>query len=216
MAIMIPKNNKLALINMSNHNYQVVRYYTEEQFHNSLYSKFSWQGRLNATNRDWFINWYQKEYNQSRTHVVYTYDVLGNKELLYQPYSFAYVDKDGYVTFLSAEQAYYIYNHYKKDTHKRYVPAINRHNRYSYRGTIQGRGGERYYTKMADIKYHKSLGEPKPRGGHKKNAIKNHWDEWELELRSDCANWKAHKKYRHQYEQKVFRQEKRLKRSSRH
>ena len=93
---------------------------------------------------------------------------------------------------------------------------IKHHNKYSYRGTIQGRGGERYYAKMADIKYHKSLGEPKPRGGHKKNAIKNHWDEWELETRSDCANWKAHKKYRHQYEQKVFREEKRIKKSSRH
>ena len=133
---MIPKGNRLALINMDNHNYQVVRYYTEEQFHNSLYSKFSWQGRLNAINKRWFINWYQKEYNQSRTHVVYAYGVLGNKELLYQPYSFAYVDKDGYITFLSAEQAYSIYTHYKKDKHNKYVTRINHHNRYSYRGTI--------------------------------------------------------------------------------
>ena len=101
-------------------------------------------------------------------------------------------------------------------SHKRSFPALPRHNRYSYRGTIAGRGGERYYAKIADLRYHKSLDEPKPRGGHQKNANKSHWKDWELETRSDCANWKAHKKYHHQYEQKIFREEKQIKKSSRH
>lgn len=201
---------------MNNHDYLIVAYYTEQQFHDYLLAFMGWQNTGLAEDRNWFCKWYQKAFNQSRTSPVWTTDVWGNKVLDYEPESFAYVDSDGYLTFLSADQAYSIYNHYKKDTHKMYVPAINRHNRYSYRGTIQGRGGERYYAKMADIKYHKSLGEPKPRGGHKKNAIKNHWSEWELETRSDCANWKAHKKYRHQYEQKIFREEKRIKQSSHH
>ena len=207
---------KLARINMNNHDYRIVAYYTEQQFHDYLLASMGWQNTGLARDRNWFCKWYQKAFNQSRTSPVWTTDVWGNKVLDYEPESFAYADSDDYLTFLSADQAYSIYTHYKKDTHKRYVPAINRHNRYSYRGTIQGRGGERYYAKMADIKYHKSLGEPKPRGGHKKNAIKNHWSEWELETRSDCANWKSHKKYRHQYEQKVFREEKRIKQSSRH
>lgn len=207
---------KLARINMNNHDYRIVAYYTEQQFHDYLRASMGWQNTGLAEDRNWFCKWYQKAFNQSRTSPVLTTDVWGNKVLDYEPESFAYADSDDYLTFLSADQAYSIYTHYKKDTHKRYVPVINRHNRYSYRGTIQGRGGERYYANMADIKYHKSLGEPKPRGGHKKNAIKNHWDEWELETRSDCANWKAHKQYRHQYEQKVLREEKRIKQSSRH
>lgn len=201
---------------MDHHNYQVVNYYTEEQFHWFISSKLSWQDRLNSGNKDGFIDWYQKEYNQSRTQVVYTYDILGNKNILYYPESFGVVNKERYFTFLSAEQAYSIYVDYSKDAHKKFVPAANRHNKYSYRGTSQARGGERYYAGLADIKYHKSLGEPTPRGGHKKNADKNHWGDWELETRSDCANWKAHKKYQHQYEQKVFREEKCIKKSSQH
>lgn len=201
---------------MDNHNYQVIKYYTEEQFHWFIRSKLSWQDQLNSNNKDWFISWYQKEYNQSRTQVVYTYGILGNKNILYYPCSFGFVYKTGYFTFLSAEQAYSIYHDYRKDAHKRLTPVSKRHNKYSYRGSIQGCGGERYYAGLADIKYHKSLGEPKPRGGHKKNASKSRWEDWELELRSDCANWKAHKKYRHQYEQKVFKEEKHIKKSSQH
>lgn len=209
-------NSKLARINMNNHNYRIVDYYTEQQFHDYLQSVIGWQYTGLAQDHDWFCQWYQKAFNQSRTSRTWTTDVWGNKMLDHGPESFGYVDSDYHLTFLSADQAYQIYTHYKQDRRKKYYPRIYRHNRYSYRGSIQGRGGERYYAKMADLRYHKSLGEPKPRGGHKKNATKNHWDEWELETRSDCANWKAHKKYRHQYEQKIFREEKRIKQSSRH
>lgn len=208
--------HKLARINLENHGYQIVTYYTEQQFHDYLRALIGWQNTILAKDRNWFCRWYQKAFNQSRTSPVWTTDVWGNKVIDCEPESFAYVDLGGYLTFLSADQAYYLYIHYQPDKQKRSFPALPRHNRYSYRGTIAGRGGERYYAKMADLRYHKSLGEPKPRGGHQKNASKNHWEDWELETRSDCANWKAHKKYHHQYEQKIFREEKRIKKSSRH
>lgn len=179
---------------------------------NQFYSKIQSNLKYYLFDKTSFIKWYQKKYNQSRRQKIVNRNIYTGQIINYEiPYTFGYVDKDDYITFISAEQAWNLYNNYRPTWTNKNNQQYHRRNRYSYRNGIQGRGGERYYTQLADIKYEKSLGHPRPRGGHKKNAAKNHWDEWELEVRSECANWKRDTKLRHQYERKICRNYKKLK-----
>lgn len=99
------------------------------------------------------------------------------------------------------------YNQFKAP--KRSIQGRKHTKGYSYRGPGRKGTGERYYALMADDRYYRSIGEPtfRKRGG---NLLDNSsWGYWEDEGRSQVGTWKAQGKYRHQWEAKVRRDEKR-------
>lgn len=209
---LIPNGYQLCLINQLK--YTVVKTFTEEQFHNYLDNGLEQSSlRVNrhhdySNEYNYFIKWYSQQFNQSRTQPIIVKDFFG-KELHETPYSFILLNKkDNTFNFISAEYAYNIYKNYTKDIRKKYIPHYRVTCRETYRNTNTKGSGEKYYAKAADVRYSKSLNEPTFRGGHKKNIIKNNWDEWELETRSECGNWKRDTKLKHQYLVNVIKKNK--------
>lgn len=191
-------NQQLVLVNLLNFSCTA---YTEEQFHDKLLYEITRNTMLFPSDdtKTFFIKWYQKAYNQSRRKYIVYHDDYGH-EYKETPYSFAYLDKKNYLTFISAEQAYHLFCHYKRDKDV-YYPwcSLHRKQRFAYRNPPDKHTSEKYYAKLADTKFDKSLGQPIARGGHQKNLFKSYWADWELEGRSECGNWKSDTKLRHQY-----------------
>lgn len=192
-------NCKLALINLIDFSYTFL---TEKQFYKKLLAEITRNTiiiQFADNQKDFFIKWYQKKYNQSRRNYILYTDIY-NHQIKEIPYSFGWVDKQGLITLLDVEEAYYLFDkhHSKTILSYTYYPKYHKQ-RFAYRNAPTKHTSEKYYAKLADTRFDKSLNQPSARGGHQKNLSKSYYDEWELETRSECGNWKRDTKLRHQY-----------------